>query len=488
MRRFCPLACWALCSPLLTGEPTAEPLRLDLEWALVLAHTQGRDKKTQEEELELRRQALQVSREDFWPQLQGALNAGVQGRGSDQPTYTQGASGGVSQSLPTGGTVEATATTTANQQQGREPGYGTGAQLSFSQPLLRGAGYLRWREGLTSTEREYVYTLRAHQEFLQNLTLGIAQSFWNLLEQRFACDRNHEALVRARFLLEQTRAFQDLGRATAVDVFRAELSLAQAEQTVIDDEAGLAANLDGFKLELAVPIAQSVDLRTDPPAMPALTIDTARAIALAVECRLDWATAQDRVVDAQRGLALARNDLLPDLRLESSLGWTGDDDQPWSNTFRDDPNWSVNLKLEIPFERRRERLAYRTRLVALGRVQRDLEAIRQRIIRQVEAAVRNLRRAQASLAIQDRQRTQSGLRLEKSRLDFESGAISNRDYVEAQAEVRQAEVNRFSALIACRLAELQLRRDTGCLTLDSKGGWSTTWPSYITIAEAQGKP
>ena len=201
-------------------------------------------------------------------------------------------------------------------------------------------------------------------------------------------------------------------------------------------------------------------------------VDGAMAVRIALELRLDLATATDRIEDAERGIRLARNDLLPDLSLRASAGY-GSDDREDLQTSIDDAraDYRVAVRLTLPLDQRQERFAYDESVVALAEAQRGYASTRDNVIEGVRRALRDLRRAEASLRIQERTREQAALRLRKSLADFEAGLISNRDLVEAQGELRDAETAVFQARIDYRDADLRLRRETGVLQVDENGQW-----------------
>lgn len=458
-------------------------LRIDLGAALGMAFMQGRDKRTRDEDLALIAHRLRVVRRDYGPRLSGSVDGSLFGDEGEAPDNTAGVEVGVSQTLPTAGTVGAEVSTRRNgfDDDDTDTVYNQRVELTLTQPLLRDAGALVWREDLTDAEREFLYAGRGYRQFLQDLSLGVAGSFWRLQEQRFRVESSRQEVARSEFGLAQSRAFLDLGRTTANDVFRAEVALLQSRQSLVDAIAAFDTALDRFKIDLNLPVDAPVEIIGEAPSMPLIDIDSRQAIALAIEQRYDLRTVRDRIADAERRLKLARNRILPDLDLTASAGWGDPTDRPWEEVFDRDPDYAVGLRLEIPFERHQERFGYASQLTRLSQAKRDADLQESQVVRQVQAALRDLRKAEVSLQIQQRNVEQSRKRLIKSQMDYEAGLISNRDLVEAQSEVREAEVATFSARIAYRQAELQLRRDTGVLTVDERGMWSEDLPPYAEV-------
>jgi outer membrane protein len=492
---LCPLACvcgmaWGAVedAPAASDAAVADPPSarvLTLADALRFAHQQGRDKQNRDEELDLLAKSLRNTRWNYGPQPTGSLTAGIDGRGAAEPSKREGGTLAVSQSLPSGGTASISTSAGATQAPGLPPARTTGASASLRQPLLRGAGTLAWREGLTSAERGYVYSMRGYELFRQELTLSISSTFWALQGQQHALEQAKAAVVRAEFTFEQTRALMSIGKSNANDVFRAEVNLLAARQSLVDADAAFDAAVDALKFNLNLAQSERVAIDTAPPSGPRVSVDAAKAISEALDHRLDFMNAKDHVGDADRAVTLARRGMLPQLDLDAGVTYGAAGTTSWSNPVEGPPAYSVSVTLEIPFNRRTESLSYERAMIDRLRASRSLEEQRQAIIRDVLAAIRNLRSAEASLLIQDRNRLQSQRRSEKAYLDFKAGLISNRDLVEAQNEVRTGENAWFSALVAYRSAELRLRRETGTLVVRDDGSWSIELPAYATAEEDQ---
>lgn len=478
----------AVAAALAGDAPRAEQvLELDLALALRLGFSQGRALQDALEDLDLVDRRLATVRRDYGPQASGTLSAGVEGSAADgtstDQTLDQSLDLDLRQELPSGASVTLS-TRTVRTADHRSDAYSSSLALDIRQPLLRGAGALPWRERLTAAERTYLYTRRSHELFRQELTISTVSQFWRLQQQQYALKRRDEAVERARFALEQARAFVDIGRSTANDILRAEVQVLEAEQVRTDAIAAYERSLDEFLLDLAIPAGQELRIVGELEPIRPLRIDTAQAIDLALQQRLDWVTHQDRHDDRRRSLRLAARDLLPRLDLRAGLSYAQRaEDDLWGGTFDEGPDYSASISLEIPFDRRDEVLAHQQAAIGLAQSTRDLAAFRQRVINSVSDAVRTLRQAYSTVLIQRRQSAQTALRLEKSQMDFEDGYISNRDLLEAQAEVRQAQIELFRARVDYHLAELQLRASTGTLRVDAQGQWSRDLPSYAHIDE-----
>jgi outer membrane protein TolC len=480
------LACLLLAARLVAGEasPSSTPQTINLPDALRLVHTQGREGRFASEELLLAAQSFAVTRGDYRPQPTGSIGVGTDHTppvAGLPATTTTGATAslGVSQTLPSNGTVTVAATASQPRIGNADSSTTTSLTAGLVQPLLRDAGYAAWRERLTQAERGWVYAQRNEQRYRQQLSLGTAQAYWNLQRQQDGRTQAAAAEERARFLYEQSKALMAIGRTNANDVFRAEIGFLSAQQARIDAEATYAAQLNQFKQTLALPTVAVIAIPDTLPPARRWRVDAARAIATALERRLDWHTTEDQREDAARQVPLARQRMWADLSLTANATWGGQNpDGDWVNPVTREPGYDAALTLTIPFDRRNEALAYQQAMTGLARAERASDAARQDLIRQVTDDLANLRRADTSRLVQERNRAPSRKRQEKARLDFQAGMITNRDLIEAQADVLAADQAWAAALTGWAIAALTLRYDTGTLAVDQAGAWDEAPPAF----------
>ena len=461
-------------------EPSDTAL-ITLADALRLAHTQGRERKQRDEDLELVRLRLITVRGGYLPRWDASLEAGISGSDRGDDTLRLSGQVGVRQSLPTNGEVGVSLNASENRTvEGTDPASNARLSVNLSQPLWRGAGQLQWREQLTDAERAWLYAQRSHAIFLQDLSLRIASEFWRLQQQYVVIDTTRQAKERAQFTLDQARAFREIGRSDLNGVLRAEINVLRSQQNLIDAEAALAIQLDQFKIQLGLPPDQAIRIDRSPLRLSFGEVDAKEAITIALEQRLDLQTARDRVADSERSLVFARDALRPQVDLSAAVGFAATADgfhQDWDDNGTD---YQASVRLTLPLDQRNERLSLSQSMVSLANTQRTAEQTRDRVIIAVQEALRALRSAESSLSIQQASRDHAIRRLIRSRLDYEAGQISNRDLVEAQSELQDAEIAVYRSQVDYLAAELRLRRETGVLMITGDGSWLEQRPDYFT--------
>src|SRR5207249_3568119 len=136
------------------------------------------------------------------------------------------------------------------------------------------------------------------------------------------------------------------------------------------------------------------------------------AVRMARDYRLDLRTAQDRMEDAQRGVANAKNGLLPDLDFKATAQTANETNTPASHLNNNASTYSAELDLDLPIDRVAERNVYRSALIRLERAARVYDRVNDQVAADAREALRSIRSAQITLQIQKRGIELAQLRLE----------------------------------------------------------------------------
>jgi outer membrane protein len=350
--------------------------------------------------------------------------------------------------------------------------------LSGSLPLLRGAGLVNL-EALIDAERGLVYDVRSFEDFRRQFAVEISRLYFNLLTRQQSVRNSQVNYENLAVLTERTIALFAAQRVSFLEVQRSRQALLQAEQRVIAAREAYENGLDSFKLQIGMPVPE--DLAIIPVTlelnMPDLDVDAAMETAL--NNRLDLRTARDRIDDTRRGIANARNGLLPGLDLNANAQAGSGADRP-AKEFQDGTwTYSAGLTLDLPIDQLPERNVYRRSLISHERARRDFEDLRDRVRIDVREDVRSIHSAQVSLRIQE-----ESIELAQRRLDLASELLRSagaggaggarrpdaRDVVEAQASLIQAQDAYEVARAQLQIQVLQFLRDTGTLRVDPGAG------------------
>lgn len=474
-------------------DPTPPPVELDLVSSLRAAFDTGREYKTRRETLYLQGLGLTLTRFDFGPQVNAALAALYRDSEQGAKGVDTSASLGVSQILPTGGTValDGNLSHLRDGTPGAFQNYSSSANVSLFQPLLRGSGYTVSHEALTQAERSMVYEVRDFELFRQDHVISIASDYFDLVSAGTQLLNEERRYADAVFDREKAEALRQLDRNQDEDVFLARRNEIDAENNVLVARADYDVQVDSFRIRLGLPEDEPVTIADEEPPFTRVSLDPDSAVDVALHNRLDLITARERVEDARRRVFISRDRLRPDLGLSVNYGQAGvhnpttqaldkgdlldpaDDVQLFDPGGRllDDWSASAGLALEIPIQRTPERNAYRSALIARDRAERDYDILLENVDRDIRNALRQLERTEQQIDLQVQQIGQEDRAVAVTQIRYEAGDVDNRALLEA----RRAKIGAENALISFKvshfISRLRLYRDLGLLFIEPDGMW-----------------
>jgi len=450
------------------------PDPLSLDGAIEIATAQNRDYQSRREALFLSALDLGVTRRDFLrPVFAGSVgwefSDGTDLDYSDVTSLSLGAD----YLLFTGGNLSLNSNLSMSndsQLTGSNQSTSGSNTLSFSQPLLQGAGHAIAFEGLTQAERNLLYQAREFELFRQQFVIDIIDDFYELLSQKQQLVNTRENIERQTFAYEQAQALFRLGRGDSLSVFRAEQSLLQAQDQLLNDEQAYRVAFDRFKIQLGLPTETSFDIEAEFPAVNELSVGLDAAVEAALNNRLDLRTDRDQVIDRSRQVTIARDSVLP--RFDLSASYTTSTDAETSLRgldFHEEGVASVGLTLEIPFDRKQQRANLRSAEIGLSQARRDLDRREDEVVLEIRSSLGTLRQRRTQIEIGIREIGSLERSYEKATLEFESGLATNRDVTEAADELTAAQNNQLDRIVDHEIARLTLLRQLGLLFVEESG-------------------
>jgi outer membrane protein TolC len=388
-------------------------------------------------------------------------------RSSDDSTLEVDAS----QQLPwTGGSVTASATFRSLPTESPVT-RSSNVRLTLSQPLLRGFGPNASLFDLRNSRRDREGSARLLELERQRLAVDVARAFYQVLEQRTLMAVARQSLQRTRSLERASEARLEVGLVSKLDVYRAQLQAAQAEESMVRSEAALQDALERFRFLLGLHPSEPVEpaamaLSTDLPPPPAdpLPVLVRRALA----ARLDLLEARAEVEDARRNASLARQNLLPRLDLNVGVAREG-----FGNSFSSAWNASADrvdvfLSASFPVERSADTTARALAELGLGGVRRRLRQRELEVESQVRSALRELDQVRKSTDLQRQAVEVARQQLRLATLRYQRGLASNFDVVDAESSLVLARSALVSLLARYHVARVELLRVTGELDVEKE--------------------
>ena len=209
--------------------------------------------------------------------------------------------------------------------------------------------------------------------------------------------------------------------------------------------------------------------RTQPDALTDYPLEE-EAMNIALTERRDLAVTRGDLVDAERAVMISADALRADITVEG--GVTYDAKRKQHKDSVDDTVESVaKLRFSAPWDRRKERNAYRKALILLEQSRRTLQEEEDSVKNEVMAGYRDLVAARALYENKVEAFKVAQKRVESNDLFMQSGRSSMRDILEAESALLTAQNALCSAVVEWRTSELSLRSAMGILAIKDDGTW-----------------
>jgi outer membrane protein TolC len=496
------------------GEPPAPPKALSLSLADALRAGAENDNgyQAKKEAIFLAALDLDLARHEFDNTFAGVLSGGVARDESDtdgakthETTLSGSAKPSVSRKFKNGANAMASLGLDIVKllTGGRGRTVGFVGDFSATVPILRGAGRLIATEGLTQAERDLIYAVYDFEKYRQDYAVDVASAYYGLLktEQNLIALRENGERLAANY--RRAQLLFDAGRLSQVELDQTRQDLLSTGDKIVAAEKSRMAALDAFKRILGLPMEAEIALEMEeldalaeslgvslratpdeptsaktaapdgsggapsanatPPGMR-WTADTATANALSN--RFDLIVSRMRLEDAERAVAIARDGLRASLGLKIDAGYNSS--KPSGAARTDGNKLSAMLTSDLPWERTRERNAYRAALIALDAGRRALEAEEDAACQTIRDDIRQIRAAWSSLGIQREALAVAQRRVKSTTLFQQAGRSSTRDLLESEAALLSARNAVVGAIVDYRMAGLRLERDMSSLAMEEE--------------------
>lgn len=468
-----------------------DAMRIDLVDALRIAQESGREFRNAEEEYILSAIRLLIERHRWGPRFFNDLSANVSGDfDGDADTALRIMNDlRVTQRLPYGGQVEAGLIVEAVEQlrDSATESYrqSTALVLNANIPLLRGAGDVA-REDLIQTERDLVYAARTFERFRREFLVSIATDYFNLVAQLASIDNQERSLQSVQLALERSQARVRAGQEAASQARTIEQQVLETQSRLISARESYILALDRFKIRLGLPVETPVIMTPSKINLPEPDTTPGEASQLALLYRLDLQNQRDRIDDSRRNVAIAHNQILPDLNFNANVrADTDPNDRIGGLDLQfDDARYNVGVTFGLPLDREIERLNLRSAMIGLARIRRTYDQFRDNVI--VDA------RQQRRRIDQDRFRLELAERgVETSRLAIEQIIIQQSDAItllDAEDRLLNSENDRDNALRDLRISILSYLLATDLLRVDRDGNIQPLpgMPQRLIESDAEG--
>ena len=433
------------------GEPISLPRSIEL------ALKQNRDLKVEALSLESAKLGVADARAEFAFSLQPA------GEASDSSTVDRRSVGlNATRKTVSGSEVEAGAAASDEDIKDGAETRRAAIHVGLEQPLLRRAGALVNREPVTAAESRWTAARRSLELKRTDMVVQVVEAYQNLSSVERQVEYEERAAERLERFMRLTQARERQGRSTRVDALRAELKVGEGRLRLNSGLEGLSsqraafAELLGFPPEQVFTVQVAPDLAVDLP-------DAPEAVRLALRNRLDYAQILQDSEDSRRGVAIARRDMLPDLRLSTRYERFGQGPEAADMRSLDESVWFVTLKMDSDFPLRKERIALAQARIGEQTSEVRIEAVRSAVARQVQQALLAYDRARKQVPVAERNYQLAQNRARLARRLYERGKGDNFSVADAEDERQNAQEQWIQAQAAATVEAYRLLRVLGIL-------------------------
>jgi outer membrane protein TolC len=375
--------------------------------------------------------------------------------------------------------IDTSRTTTNSLITSLNPSLTARLEVAFSQPLLRDFGIDATRAQVDVAVRTRSIAETRLQERTVSTSAAAEQAYWSLVAAVARLEVEQRALDLAQELERNNRARVEVGQSPPLDLVAARAEVAQRRENLIVARTNARQVEDQLRTLIVDPKRDDFwTVRLEPadrvpPVRPAPDVDAAVHRALAE--RTDLARARREIEISETGIALAKSDARPDLRLQANYvtdgaGGTrllrtggfpgtviGSELTSYGDVLGqvlgfDYPTWTVGMTFSYPLGKSAAEAN-----LARTRIEKDQQSAR---LRSLEfAAVREVREAALRLE-QNQQRietAQLSRELAEQRLDaeqkrFEVGMSTSFLVIQAQRDLAVARNNELQSHLDYQLA------------------------------------
>ncbi len=382
---------------------------------------------------------------------------------------------GVRQRLPSGTDVEAGVTQDRSISSRSPEQQAARLGLSVTQALLRGAGPEVNLATIRVAELDTLASVYELRGLAEALLAETEIAYWRYVLAQREIEIFERSLAVARQQLGELRQRVEVGVLAPTEQPAAESEVALREQALIEARSAMAASRLELLRLMNPTEAGSLDHGVRTTSEPLLRVepiaDAPDRIALAMQARPDLNEARLRLEQNRLEVIVTRNGLLPRLDLFIALGKTGFADT-FPDSFRELDGPTYDFTAGVSYSRfLGNRTARGLNLAAIASRQQAATAVQnlqQLVELDVLLAVNEAERARQQIDASRRTREFQERTVEAEIERFRAGASTSLQVAQAQRDLLQAQINEVSAVVAHRIALVELYLAEGSL-LERRG-------------------
>lgn len=413
------------------------------------------------------------SRGIYDPFFSASANGGVSAAPGDPffRTKNANASVGVTQSLPTGGSVTFSPQAGFTTAEFGDPvdtstDWQSSVGITISQPLLRDAGKETTEVTITLAASALEDSFEQFRFATIDTVFSVITSYNRLYTLRETLESRKSALTSAQEFVEEIRQRKKPGPLQAVEVANAEYAIAQRRRDLVEAERNVRDQEDSLRYLIGMD-SQARIIPVDPPSREEPQETGAQAVQAALAYRPDLKQFRTALETSRLLERVARRNTLPALSLTASGGLTGTGGSfgDTAQQLEDDAGtfWSAGLFFSVPIGNAAARNDYLRSRIRTEQVRRQIEALAWRIQDEIESDMRALISARLQMQTADQSLQYAVQRLDGYRQNVRLGTATVQDVINAENDLVFARISQMQAIETFAFSVAKLWRDMGVL-------------------------
>ena len=335
------------------------------------------------------------------------------------------------------------------------PAWTGGLVATLTQPLLRNAGIDVNKTFIRIAQNNAMVEEHVFRDRVLTVVATVEQTYWEVVFANENLKVAEAALKAAQNLLAENRAKAKAGVMSIVDVLQAEAAVASrveqillAEKTIRDQEDQLRRLLNPGEEDLRLEVRLTP---RDHPVVALEAISLQEAIDIAIDQRPEIVQAKKNVETSDLNTKFAKNQLLPTLSFQGTMGLAGLGanyaDMSNRNFSGDFYNYGAGLVLSYPLGNRSAWSTFNRRQMEGKNAETSLASVRQQIIIGVKEAVRRVHTDFKRIETTKSARIMAEKQLQAEQERLKVGLSTTRFVLDFQRDLATAQGNELRAIV-----------------------------------------
>ena len=408
--------------------------------------------------------------------------------GEDFKTKNTSAFVGVTQFVPTGGTITAAADSIYTKSESPSLGFSdrewrSAAGVTFSQPLLKNFGKENAELTISLSDSTYKESAAQLRFFITDKVFSVVASYNRLHKLRQVLEAREAALASARAFVEEIKRSPRPGAIQKVEVANAEFAISQRRKDLVD--ASREVRDEEENLRFLIGMEEKTELLpVDPPSKEEPAETEEEAVQTAMATRPDLKKLHFTLQASELQERIAKQQTRPDLSVDVSGGFKGLAEESWESFEQigsgDGASWTAGLRLDVPIGNTQARNDYLLSRLRTEQVKHVIASFTWQIRNTVEEDMRALISARLQMQVADQSLQLGQDRLEEYRKNHKAGISTAQDVIDSENDLIFARTGQADAVETFALTVVTLWRDMGVLLDHYNIHIDTTNPETLT--------